>query len=209
MCFLSKPNQAHIINHNMEAPDREYFESITWCAKLIDDPNTVVTSSPSRDFKKSTEDSLFAETLKADGTINACLLFYKKPKSSIIVDEIFMLLSLGRRLNGMPNFAHGGILATVIDEAMGSLFVINKESKATSGAVTAYLNTSFIRPVATPAEILVTAKLTSIKGRKYYLQASITDKDEKSLAKGDALWWVKRNPRASFDVMFWLLSLPW
>lgn len=176
----------------MNSSDQEYFHSIPWCAKLLDNRDLVITATPSRQYKESTEDAMFAETLKTDDTIKACLSFYKQPPfEARHVDEVNMLLSLGYRVNGYPHLCHGGVVATIVDEVMGNLLTVNKNmtNAAIRGAnVTAYLNITYLKPVATPQVVLLTAKFREIKARKYYIDASVKDGGGAFLAKAEALW---------------------
>ena len=172
--------------------DREYFENIPWCSKLLEDSKFIVTPTFSRQHKESTEDALFAETLNTKDTIRACLSLYMRPASEPSqINELRMLVSLGYGVNSYPSLCHGGIVGVIIDEAMGMLLTLNKNLKASpvrSSTVTAYLNVTYLRPVATPQTLLVIARLREIKGRKMYLDASIADGCKESLAKAEALW---------------------
>ena len=176
----------------IEVTDQRHFEAIPWCLELLQDPDFVITPTPSRHYKDSTEDALFAETLKTRTTVRACLSLYRKPSSeSLAISELCMLVSLGYGVNGYPNICHGGIIGTVIDEAMGTLISLNKRVKTPSVklmTVTAYLNVTFLQPVATPQTVLVTARLQEVKDRKVYLHASITDSRKIPLAKAKAMF---------------------
>ena len=172
--------------------DREYFQSILWCARLLDESDFVIIPTVSRQYKESTEDALFAETLKTHDTVRACLSLYKRPAPGVArVDEVRMLLSLGYRVNGYPHLCHGGIVATIIDEVMGTLLTVNKDLENATirvATVTAYLNITYLKPIATPQTVLVTAKLGKVKGRKHYIEASVKDGSGTVLAKAEALW---------------------
>ena len=168
-----------------------YFRSIPWCAKLINDPETVIVPVSSRTHKENREDALFAETLNSDSTIRACLTFYQRPSSGLSsINEIYTLLSIGYGLNGHANVCHGGMVATLMDEVIGELIVVKKKmesSFAKDPTMTAYLNVTYLKPVKTPQVILAIATLRDIKGRKYYVDSSITDGKGVVLAKAEAL----------------------
>src|SRR5438477_8666761 len=111
----------------MTYPDQDHFHSIPWCAKLLNEPEFIITPTFSRQYKESTEDALFAKTLKTDDTIGACLSLYKRPASGVSrINEVRTLLSLGYGVNGNSHLCHGGIVATIIDEVMGILLTVNK-----------------------------------------------------------------------------------
>lgn len=173
----------------MEA-DEAHIRAIPWCAELLSGPNVVVLPTESRESKESTEDALFAQTLKTPDTISGCLTFYNQPESeSGVITQINTLVSLGYAVNGFPHVAHGGIVATLIDEIMGLLLIVNKRRLADVGAaVTAYLNIRYLNPVPTPSTVLVSASLKEISGRKIFLEATVQDSGEVALARGEALW---------------------
>lgn len=173
-------------------PDLPHFQAIPWCAHLLSSPNIVITPTNSREYKASTEDSLFAETFKTDDTIGACLSFYSRPAPGVSrIEEIHTLLTLGYRLNGYPSVAHGGVVATIIDEVMGILISVNKRlgfGETQAGAVTAYLNVTYLKPVETPGTVLVSARFKEVTGRKYFFEATVKAGSGEILSKADALY---------------------
>ncbi|TVY32686.1 Verlamelin biosynthesis protein B [Lachnellula occidentalis] len=178
----------------MEA-DEASIRSIPWCAALISGPNIVILPTESRAPKTSTEDALFARTLKTSDTISGCLTFYDQPgdsSASAPINRINTLVSLGSAVNGYPHVAHGGIVATLIDEVMGLLLSVNKHPKVAfpdvGRTVTAYLNVTYLKPVVTPSTILVSASFRETVGRKLFLNASVEDSCGVALARAEALW---------------------
>ncbi|KAI9747156.1 MAG: hypothetical protein M1815_004557 [Lichina confinis] len=133
----------------------KYFETIPWCAKLLNDPDFVFFPTPSRRRKESTEDALFGETLKTDATIRACVSLYRRPERSggAQIEEVRTLFALGDGVNGYPHSCHGGIVATIVDEVMGLLISVNRDMEdltATVVTLTASLNVVYLKPVETP-----------------------------------------------------------
>jgi acyl-coenzyme A thioesterase PaaI-like protein len=175
-----------------QEPDLAHFQNIQWCAQLLLSPNIVITPTNSREYKASTEDALFAETFKTDDTISACLSFYSRPAPGIPrIEEIHTLLTLGYRLNGYPARAHGGAVATLIDEVMGILLSVNKKLgfvATQADTVTAYLNVTYLKPVETPGTVLVSARIKEVTGRKHFLEATVKAGSGEVLSKAEALW---------------------
>ncbi|KAI3318754.1 thioesterase superfamily protein [Xylariaceae sp. AK1471] len=175
----------------MDNPDHIHFSTIPWCANHLQG-NRIITGTPSsRALKPIEEDSLFADTLKSERTIVQMLHVYEEPISPAErVDEVKAFLTLGSGLNGHPNVCHGGLVTTILDEAIGLLLPINMERQAipVGSYMTAYLNTSFVKPVPTPTTILARACFTKVEGRKYFTQGTIEDKDGVVLARADALY---------------------
>lgn len=183
-------------DHDQES----YFRSIPWCRKLLDDPNFQITTTFSRQYKESTEDSLLAETLKTDNTVRAVLTLCRLPrdisleeggKKALRIDEVRTLVSLGSGMNGHSHILHGGIVATLLDEVMGILLTSNKDPANASiqgETFTAYLHVNYLKPVDTPQTVVVTSRFRELKGRKHFIESTIEDGDGAVLANGEALW---------------------
>ncbi|HQR80054.1 MAG TPA: PaaI family thioesterase [Actinomycetota bacterium] len=67
---------------------------------------------------------------------------------------------------GAPGLAHGGLLSTAFDEALGALNWLLLRP-----AVTARLETDFRRPVPVGSVLLIDAYITGQQGRKLYTRA--------------------------------------
>lgn len=67
---------------------------------------------------------------------------------------------------GAPGLAHGGLLAAAMDETLGALNWLLMRP-----AVTARLETSFVRPVPVGAVLDLHARITGVSGRKVYTAA--------------------------------------
>jgi acyl-coenzyme A thioesterase PaaI-like protein len=67
---------------------------------------------------------------------------------------------------GAPGLAHGGLLSLAFDEALGKLMWLLR-----SPAVTARLETDFIRPVPLGTTLFITAEITGQVNRKVYTAA--------------------------------------
>jgi uncharacterized protein (TIGR00369 family) len=176
----------------MQEPDHAHFQSIPWCAQLLQDPEFVITPTFSRQPKDSTEDSLFAETFRTNSTIKACLSLYKaSPQGTTWISEVRTLMTLGTGMNGGAHLLHGGVIATLMDDVIGILLTVNEDQDAlplSSKTVTAGLNVSYLKPVKTPGTVVVVARCREVKGRKYYTEAEVRDGEGAVLAKADSLW---------------------
>lgn len=169
----------------------EHFAAIPWCRELLGRDDVVWLLPRSRVLKASREDQLVASTLNTPDTVAAFLLFHRRPESETArIDEMGALLTIGGGMNGFPDTCHGGIVATIIDEAMGAFIEINQRRRAISRAphMTAYLNTTFVRPVPTPSTILCMVRIDRIEGRKLYVGATIENERREVLSRGEALF---------------------
>ena len=173
---------------------RDPFLRIPWTAGLIKRPNIICRQPGSRLFKASTEDSLFSEILKTPRTIRSCICFYEKPKpDQERIEETSILMTIGNGMNGHPNTLHGGIVASIIDEAMGILQSINLQRnhyiavgkgqahgdlpREGGTSYTAQLNIRYIKPVHTPGPLIVTSKYMKRDGRKEWIYAELKQRE--------------------------------
>lgn len=175
-------------------PDRDVFQTIPWCDKILNDPSLVLVPTTSRRYKEATtEDAFFGRTLNTAETIDACVSLYRRPTppGSSRIDEVLTLLSLGSGLNGWPKVCHGGAVATIVDEVMGVLLSVNRhhgDAQFRGTTMTAYLNVKYLKAVATPQVVLVKAKFQQVKGRKRFVESTVMNGEGDVLAEGSALF---------------------
>ena len=67
---------------------------------------------------------------------------------------------------GAPGLAHGGLLAAALDETLGSLNWLLRQP-----AVTARLETDFIRPVPVGSSVFIRGEVVGVAGRRVYMRA--------------------------------------
>lgn len=87
--------------------------------------------------------------------------------------------TLGPNYAGGGGFAHGGIIAVVLDEAMGKLSRLREEK-----AVTAEMHIDYKRPVPVDKIIVVEGWQEEEKGRNRFRVAEIRDRQGNLLARG-------------------------
>lgn len=176
----------------MDEPDLTHFKSVPWCCALLSNSTYQITPTFSRQPKPSTEDSLIAISLSSPSTIKNCLSLYKPPiPPSAFIEEVITLLTLGDGMNGGVNMLHGGIVATLMDDVMGTLLTVNKDHGGlplTQSTVTASLTVKYLKGIRTPGTVAVVAKCRKREGRKFWLNAEIRDGGGVVLAKGEAVW---------------------
>jgi uncharacterized protein (TIGR00369 family) len=81
---------------------------------------------------------------------------------------------------GYPGRMHGGVVATLIDEAMGWAVY-----QASAWAATARLNVRFRRPVRLDVPLRIEAWVTRDRSRLIELRAEVRDAEGALLAEGD------------------------
>jgi acyl-coenzyme A thioesterase PaaI-like protein len=87
--------------------------------------------------------------------------------------------AIGANYAGGGGFAHGGIIAVVLDEAMGKLSRLTDEK-----AVTAEMSIEYKRPIRIDQPLLVEGWEEEEKGRNRFRVAEIYDTGGNVLARG-------------------------
>jgi uncharacterized protein (TIGR00369 family) len=90
---------------------------------------------------------------------------------------------LGNRFSGPPGHAHGGIIATILDEAMGK---VNKLRQVI--ALTSQMTVNYLKPVPLNRPLRVESRELSVRGRKHVNVAEILNARGEVLARGKALF---------------------
>ena len=85
---------------------------------------------------------------------------------------------LGERYQGGGGFAHGGIIATLLDEAMGKVCRFHEVR-----AVTAELTVEYLKPVNVQSEIVVEGRESDQKGRNLFMTGEIRNDAGEVLAR--------------------------
>ena len=86
--------------------------------------------------------------------------------------------SMAHRYQGPPGGVHGGIIATLVDEAMGKLSRLDGVV-----ALTAELTVEYLQLVPLGRKIIVEARPTEHRGRSYWRECTIRDAQGKLLVR--------------------------
>ncbi|HTR22681.1 MAG TPA: PaaI family thioesterase [Terriglobales bacterium] len=90
---------------------------------------------------------------------------------------------LGKRYTGPPGHCHGGIIATILDEAMGK---VNKLHQVV--ALTSEITVRYLKPVPLYKPLRVESREESVKGREHINVAEILNENGEVLARGRGLF---------------------
>ncbi|HEY1502474.1 MAG TPA: PaaI family thioesterase [Acidobacteriaceae bacterium] len=92
-------------------------------------------------------------------------------------------LRLAARFAGPPGHAHGGIIATLLDEAM------SKSNRARGIlAMTRHLEVDYLRPVPLGIPLTLTARHQETTGRRNHIEAQLADAAGNILATAKAVF---------------------
>jgi acyl-coenzyme A thioesterase PaaI-like protein len=87
-------------------------------------------------------------------------------------DELVAEHTFADRHSGAPGIAHGGAVATVVDDVLGFLLYV-----ARMAGVTRHLEVEYLKPVLTGVPYVVRAKVDSRDGRKLWVSCACTAPD--------------------------------
>ncbi|MGH9546889.1 MAG: PaaI family thioesterase [Terriglobales bacterium] len=90
---------------------------------------------------------------------------------------------LDRRYTGPPGHCHGGIIAAILDEAMGK---VNKLRQVI--ALTSRMTVDYLRPVPLNKSLRVESREVSVRGRRHVNMAEILNQKGEVLARGRGLF---------------------
>jgi uncharacterized protein (TIGR00369 family) len=99
---------------------------------------------------------------------------------------------LGKRYTGPPGHTHGGIIATILDEAMGK---VNKLRQVI--ALTSRIAVDYLKPVPLNKPLRVQSREVSVRGRRHVNMAEILNQKGEVLARSKGLF-VAIDPQRMF-----------
>jgi len=183
-------------------PDLAHFLTIPWCRTHLLSRTNKTTPTLSRITKPQNEDSLFATALHTPSTISHCISFYptRLSRDLLEISELSTIFQLGTDMNGGPNMLHGGIIATLLDDTIGTLLTVNKNPKGdplSRKTVTAELKVRYLKPVWTPGTVMCCVRIMRREGkggRKVWFEGEVwgdfdeQGKEGKVLARCESLW---------------------
>lgn len=88
-------------------------------------------------------------------------------------ERVVAEVSLGRRFEGAPGLAHGGIIASMFDQLFGSLLV-----RLGVPALTGKLNVRYRRPTPLESPLVMEGGVKKVVGRRYLCEATLRCEDE-------------------------------
>lgn len=95
--------------------------------------------------------------------------------------EVGTSIAFPKKFQGYGDVVHGGLVATVLDEAMVTL--LNRMGHL---AVTAELTVRFLRPARVGETIRVTARLLKERGKHFRVTSRAVDETGAEIARGEA-----------------------
>lgn len=163
--------------------------------------------------KDDTSDTYFNQTLNSAKTIPYALALLSKnilemePKlkereSAPLEPDFVLLVKIDTLLNGFRDTVHGGLLASLLDEALSCCqealsscldLVQQRHPNERTRSYTANLNISYRVPGISPCVITVKTWLRQKEGRKWFLEGNISGEDARVLTEAKGLWISERS----------------
>lgn len=126
----------------------------------------------------------------AHGALNRCFGCGQANRTGLrlkfFVDEqqtIVCRVRLARRFEGPPGHAHGGVIATLLDEAMSKA---NRQFGVL--AMTRQIEVEYLKPVPLGAGLMLTGRHAESSGRKHRCEAELANADGVALARAKGLF---------------------
>ena len=186
-----------------------HFQSVPWTAKYLASLDYRLVPASSRYLKVTGEDAFFALTINTPTTIPYCLSLCRsglgpspaaalsqanpplpiasaEPPAPAVFDCVWLLYLAEPGINGHPKTAHGGVLASILDELTGACAISHQPARSVP-LYTATLQTTYKAPVLLPSNVVCTSWVTRREGRKYWVRAQILNEKGAVMTEGEAL----------------------
>jgi uncharacterized protein (TIGR00369 family) len=111
-------------------------------------------------------------------TVGLHLVFETAPDLTVHCTAV-----ISDQYEGPPGYLHGGIIATVLDEAMSKA---NRAGGVT--AMTRQMTVEYLRPVPSNAPVQIMGSVTRSEGRKHWTQSQIQNAEGRVLAQATGLF---------------------
>jgi uncharacterized protein (TIGR00369 family) len=92
-----------------------------------------------------------------------------------------------RRFQGPHGFSHGGMIATVLDEAMSKAIHASPHAEGLM-AMTRHIEIDYQRPVPLATALVLRAHHGRVEGRKHFCEGTLEDEQGHVLAKGKSVF---------------------
>lgn len=99
--------------------------------------------------------------------------------------HLHLVFNASEHLQGHEKVVHGGLLATLIDNAFGQLSTV---ATGLSPTATANLNINYRKPVKIHQDYMITCEVEKVDGRKVHVKAKIYDQDHNVCTEATGLF---------------------
>ncbi|CEG81093.1 hypothetical protein RMATCC62417_15333 [Rhizopus microsporus] len=149
-------------------------ESLDIVKECRSNPELILHEAYSHFTESQKEHSLTCSTLRGpDMIILPPLMFYNKTYT-----EMVSIIHFGKNLCGHDGIIHGGLAATILDEALAAVALPSLPKRF---GFTANLNVNYRKPILSDQWVVVRAKLDKLEERKAFVSAHIESAEDKAI----------------------------
>lgn len=115
-----------------------------------------------------------------------------------LIAELRVLISLGHKVGGYLDIAHGGFVMAIFDEVAGYLLRLNRNRagmKPDTSVLSSSFTMSFLKAVRIPGTFLLVARVNGRSGRKFSVVTWMEDENGVVLAKGELVFVIPREKK--------------
>jgi acyl-coenzyme A thioesterase PaaI-like protein len=198
----------------VDPKELEFFSSEPSTRKWLENPRYDPIITAARIAITDKEDEFLAKTLQTDDTIRNWLALVsnvafpppsgatastevsRRTPGTLITPEILIFFHLQSGVNGFRETAHGGLLCTLMDEALAMVVELYRATSSSSREelYTARLDIRYRRPVKTPGVVIAKAWLEKREGRRWAVKGVLEDSAGHVCVEVDGLW-IAARPR--------------
>lgn len=192
----------------VDPKELEFFRSEPSTRKWLDGQQYSPMVTAARIAITDREDEFVGKTLQTDDTIRNWLALVsnatfpppgastsapqssKKTAPGAESPEVLFFFHLRSGVNGFRDTAHGGLLCTLMDEALAMVVELYRATSSSSREelYTARLNVSYRRPVKTPDTLIAKSWLEKRDGRKWIVRGLLENSKGEVCVEVDGLW---------------------
>ncbi|KAE8314697.1 HotDog domain-containing protein [Aspergillus transmontanensis] len=174
-------------NLEISPQDIEYFASLPFASPFLNSPLYEPVPFITRYDTKGTSNKFFSKVINTADTIPHLLALVRVRDSNPnqttdqrdnARPDFVVFVSLGPDLCGFQDTVHGGVLAALLDEALGLCAEATEiVSKGHTRLYTAGLEIAYRSPVQVPSVAMIKTWVTKRQGRKWFLEAQVLDQE--------------------------------
>ncbi|KAE8344334.1 hypothetical protein BDV24DRAFT_160476 [Aspergillus arachidicola] len=161
-----------------------YFQSASWCAAWLSHPDLRIDTSASNPFRETTKHD--------DAWKDRTFLYRASQDPQGVKSEGYIVMQIGAGVSGKDGVAHGGFLATLMDELTGGLVAALGLDRGL-GIRTASLNTTYHKLLLAQGFIMARAEIVKVERRKVFVKAEIRDAAGDVCTTSEALFIINRS----------------
>lgn len=175
---------------NLDLTAREHFRRYAWCDKIYENPSLRPVITVNQHSWSDVPSTFMWLSLGAPDALLAAQSFWKVGDTSPESPpenrtELWTLYSFGRAVESFLHVAHGGFLASLLDQQTGSIVITHP---VPTNPRTVSSTIKYHKALHTPGAVLCRSWISKVEGRKVWAKAVLEDGTGALVAEMEALW---------------------